>query len=135
MAYTRINHIGVAVRDLDAALAVWRDALGLPLSDVEEVAAQKVRVAFFRTGESRIELVCPTAEGTGVAGFLEKRGEGVHHVALEVDDIEKALADLRGRGVRLIDEVPVKGAHGTRVAFLHPKGTTGVLIELVESAR
>jgi methylmalonyl-CoA epimerase len=127
----RIDHIGIIVRDIHEALQVYESALGLPLGGIAEVHDQQVEVAFLPVGESQIELVQPTADGTGVAKFLEKRGEGIHHICLEVDDIESALAQLKARGVRLIDEEPRQGVHG-RVAFIHPKATHGVLLELIE---
>lgn len=128
----KINHIGVAVRSLDASIPFYRDTLGMLLEGTEEVAEQKVRVAFLGVGESRIELLEPTAEDSPVARFLEKNGEGVHHIAYEVDDLQASLAELKEKGVRLIDENPRRGAHGALIAFLHPKGTGGVLTELCQ---
>ncbi|MGD8398448.1 MAG: methylmalonyl-CoA epimerase [Anaerolineae bacterium] len=127
----KIDHIGIVVRDIEKALAVYETALGLTLEDVVDVPGQQVRVAFLPLGESNVELVQPTAQDTGVGRFLEKQGEGVHHLCVEVEDIEAALARLKEHGVRLIDEVPREGAHG-RVAFVHPKGAHGVLLELVQ---
>jgi methylmalonyl-CoA epimerase len=127
----KIDHIGIVVRDIQEALQVYETALGLPLKEIVHVPDQKVNVAFLPIGESNVELVQPTAEDTGVAKFLEKRGEGVHHISIEVADIEASLAQLKAHGVQLIDEVPRQGAHG-RVAFIHPRGAHGVLIELVE---
>jgi len=127
----KIDHIGIVVRDIQAALQVYEAALGLPLKEIMPVPDQAVNVAFLPIGESNIELVQPTANDTGVAKFLEKRGEGIHHISIEVADIESSLAQLKAHGVQLIDEVPRQGAHG-RVAFIHPKGTHGVLIELIE---
>ncbi|HNS52925.1 MAG TPA: methylmalonyl-CoA epimerase [Anaerolineae bacterium] len=127
----KIDHIGVVVRDVREALEAYEGALGLALQEVREVPDQKVQVAFLPVGESNIELVQPLTDDTGIARFLEKRGEGIHHICLEVGDIEAALARLRALGVPLIDEVPRQGAHG-RVAFVHPKGMHGVLIELTE---
>lgn len=127
----KIDHIGIVVRDIQEALKVYETALGLPLREVVEVPDQEVEVAFLPIGESNIELVQPTSGGTGIARFLEKRGEGIHHVCIDVDDIEAALAQLKACGVQLIDDVPRQGAHG-RVAFVHPKGAHGVLVELVE---
>jgi len=129
----KINHIGVAVRSLDASIPFYRDQLGMTFEGTEEVAEQKVRVAFLQVGESRIELLEPTSDDSAVAKFLEKNGEGMHHVAYEVDDIEQALASLKEQGARLIDETPRRGAHGTRIAFLHPKTSGGVLTELCQS--
>jgi methylmalonyl-CoA epimerase len=127
----KIDHIGIVVRDIQAALKVYQAALGLPLREVAEVPDQKVQIAFLPVGESNFELVQPLTDDTGVYKFLEKRGEGIHHICVEVDDIEATLARLKGHGVPLIDEIPRQGAHG-RVAFVHPKGMHGVLIELVE---
>lgn len=127
----KVDHIGIVVRDIQEALKVYEAALGLPLEEVVEVPDQEVEVAFLPLGESNVELVQPTTADTGIAEFLEKRGEGIHHVCIEVDDIEATLARLKAHQVRLIDEEPRQGAHG-RVAFIHPKGAHGVLIELVE---
>jgi methylmalonyl-CoA epimerase len=127
----KIDHIGIAVHSIEEALQAYEGALGLELADVEEVPEQAARIAFFPVGESEIELVEPLTASSGVARFLEKRGEGLHHICLEVDDIEAALQDLAAKGIRLIDKQPRQGAHG-RVAFLHPKGAHGVLIELIE---
>ncbi|MCL7451720.1 MAG: methylmalonyl-CoA epimerase [Anaerolineae bacterium] len=130
----KIDHIGIVVQNLEAALRVYETALGLPLAEIAEVDDQKVRVAFLPVGESNIELVQPTSGETGIARYLEKRGEGIHHICLEVEAIEEALARLKAHRVPLIDEEPRPGAHG-RVAFIHPKGMHGVLIELVEYDR
>ena len=127
----RIEHIGIVVRDIEQALEVYQAALGLPLKDVMEIRDQNVRVAFLPAGDSNVELVQPTSGDSGVAKFLDRRGEGIHHICIQVPDIESALARLQAHGVRLIDEAPRQGAHG-RVAFVHPKGAHGVLIELVE---
>jgi methylmalonyl-CoA epimerase len=127
----RIDHIGIVVRDLQEALKVYEEALGLPLKEIAEVPDQKVRVAFLPVGESNVELVQPTTEDTGIYKFLANHGEGIHHICIGVKDIEAALAQLQDCGVALIDHEPRPGAHG-RVAFIHPKGAHGVLIELVE---
>jgi methylmalonyl-CoA epimerase len=127
----KIDHIGIVVRDIDEALDVYEAALGLPLRELVEVADDKVKVAFLPIGGSNLELVQPTSDDTGTARFLDKRGEGVHHICFEVEDLDQTLGRLKTSGVRLIDEVPRRGAHG-RVAFVHPKGAHGVLIELVE---
>lgn len=127
----RIDHIGIVVRDIQKALAVYEAALGLPLKEVIEVPDQQVEVAFLPIGESNIELVQPTSDETGISRYLEKRGEGIHHICVEVEDIEKALGQLKAHDVQLIDEEPRWGAHG-KVAFIHPKGAHGVLVELVE---
>jgi methylmalonyl-CoA epimerase len=127
----KIDHIGIVVHNIEEALQVYEGALGLRLTDVEEVPEQAVRVAFLPVGESKLELLeSLTAEG-GVAKFLEKRGEGIHHICFEIDDIEATLQDLAAQGIQLIDEQPRQGVHG-RVAFLHPKSAHGVLIELIE---
>jgi len=129
---TRINHIGIAVASLDETLPFYRDNLGMALAGVEEVAEQKVRVAMLQIGESKIELLEPTAANSPVARFLEKNGPGIHHLAYEVEDIEAAIARLLANGARMIDETPRNGAHGTRIAFVHPKSSNGVLTELCE---
>lgn len=131
---TKLDHIGIVVRNIQEALRVYENALALPLRETMEVPDQKVEVAFLPIGESTIELVQPTTDDTGIARFLEKQGEGIHHICIEVDDIKEALARLGSHGVQLIDEEPRQGAHG-RVAFIHPRGTHGVLIELVEHNR
>jgi methylmalonyl-CoA epimerase len=127
----KIDHIAIVVRSIEEALQAYQGALGLELTEVEEVPEQAVRVAFLPVGESEIELVEPITTDSGTAKFLEKRGEGMHHICLEVDDIEATLQDLAAKGIQLIDEQPRQGAHG-RVAFLHPRSAHGVLIELVE---
>jgi len=130
----QIDHIGVVVHDIREALEVYQAALGLTLREVVEVPDQKVEVAFLPVGESNLELVQPLSDDTGSARFLKERGEGIHHICLEVSDIEGALAQLKAHGVELIDEEPRQGAHGL-VAFVHPRGAHGVLLELVERAR
>jgi methylmalonyl-CoA/ethylmalonyl-CoA epimerase len=120
------------VEDIDQAAAFWRDALGLPMGQVEEVAQEQARVAFFPVGESKIELVQPTADDTSLAKHLEKRGAGIHHICLEVDDIVSALADLKEKGVQLINPTPQKRDSGTLYAFVHPKSAFGVLVELYQ---
>lgn len=127
----KIDHIGIVVRDIEEALEVYEAALGLPLKEVAEVADQAVRAAFLPVGESNIELVQPTTGDSGIAKFLAKRGEGIHHICIEVEDIEAALGRLKEHNVQLIDEVPRQGTHG-RVAFVHPKAAHGVLVELIE---
>ncbi len=129
----KINHIGIAVKSLEASIPFYRDMMGMEFEGTEEVAEQKVKVAFLVVGESRIELLEPTSEDSPVAKFLEKNGEGVHHMAYQVENLEATLADLKAKGVRLIDEVPRSGAHGSRIAFLHPKATGSVLTELCEA--
>jgi methylmalonyl-CoA/ethylmalonyl-CoA epimerase len=129
-----INHIGIAVRSIDAQRAFYEGTLGAVFEGVEVVPDQKVRVGFFRIGDVRLELLEPTEPASTVAAFLEKRGEGLHHVAFSVDGIEDRIAELKQSGVRLIDETPRPGAHHMRIAFLHPKSTFGVLSELCEPA-
>lgn len=128
----RLDHVAIAVKDLDGAVALYRDTLGLPVTGIERVEDQQVDVAFVGEEPGRIELVCPYSPDTGIARFLEKKGEGLHHVAVRVDDLDASLAALEAKGVLLIDKVARAGAHGTRVAFVHPKGARGVLLELVE---
>jgi methylmalonyl-CoA epimerase len=130
--YLAIDHLGVVVSDLEAATSTYRDILGFTISGGESLPARGLDVRFVEAGNSRIELIAPTRTDSEVSGFLQKRGEGLHHICLRVADIEQALAELKQRGARLIDQAPKPGAHGTRVAFLHPKGAHGVLIELVE---
>lgn len=129
---TKINHIGIAVKSLDDALPFYRDNLGMELKGVEEVVEQRVRVAMLQVGESMVELLEPTSEDSPVAKFIEKNGAGVHHIAYEVADIEAAIAALIVGGARMIDEKPRHGAHGTRIAFIHPKSSNGVLTELCQ---
>ena len=128
----KIQHIGIAVRALDAAIPYYRDVLGLELLGVEEVADQKIRAAVFRVGESTIELLESTSPDGPVGRFIEKNGEGIHHLCFSVDDAAAALAGARARGVRLIDEAPRPGVHGMKVGFLHPKSTFGVLTEFAQ---
>lgn len=125
-----LDHVAILVADLDAAIRLYRDVYGLTLSEVEEVPTEKVRVAMFGHGAGRIELVSPTGQDSPMAKALEKRGEGLHHVCLEVPDIEQAMRALKAAGAPLLDEVPRPGAGGARVAFVHPKGSRGVLMEL-----
>lgn len=131
MSSVKIEHIGIVVRSINQALAVYEVALGLPLTEVVDVPDQQVKVAFLPIGESNIELVQPVSDDSGIARYLAKRGEGIHHICIEVTDVEAALERLKAHDVPLIDEVPRQGVHG-RVAFIHPKGTHGVLLELVE---
>ena len=128
----KLEHIGIATRALDDALGFWRDALGLEVVHTEIVEEQKVRVAMLPVGEPRIELLEPTSDDSPVAKFLEKRGAGIHHIAVRVDDIRAALARLKESGARLIDETPRIGANNCLVAFVHPSSAGGVLLELVE---
>jgi methylmalonyl-CoA/ethylmalonyl-CoA epimerase len=134
-----INHIGIAVRSLADQRAFYEGVLGARFESIEDVPEQKVRVAFFALGPAdqpvRLELLEPTSPDSPVAGFIEKRGEGLHHVAYTVDDIEARLAELKSAKVRLIDEAPRAGAHHSRIAFLHPKASMGVLTELCEPSQ
>jgi methylmalonyl-CoA/ethylmalonyl-CoA epimerase len=129
----RIDHVAIAVTDIDSAEAKWKEAFGLTSTVREVVASQKTEAVLLPIGESNIELIAPRGND-GLAKFLEKRGPGLHHIAVEVEGIESALALLKGLGVPLIDEAPRVGARGHKVAFVHPKATGGVLVELVEEA-
>jgi len=129
---SKIQHLGIAVGSIDQALQFWRDGLGLDLKEIEVVEDQGVRVAMLPIGESRIELLEPTGEETPVGKFIAKRGAGIHHLCVEVEDVAAKLADLKAKGVRLIDEQPRIGAGGALVAFVHPASTGGVLIELTQ---
>jgi methylmalonyl-CoA/ethylmalonyl-CoA epimerase len=127
-----IDHIGVATAGIEEAATFYRDSLGLEVEEIEEVANQKVRVAMLPLGESRLELLEATSEDSPISKFLAKRGPGIHHIAVRVDDIETALQGLKAKGARLIDETPRTGAGGCLVAFVHPSSTGGVLLELVQ---
>ena len=129
---TKLDHIGIAVKSIDAARKIYED-LGLHVEHVETVDTQKVRTAFLSVGDANLELLEPSGPDSTIAKFIEKRGEGIHHLCFRVDDIEAELARLEQRGYRLINDAPVPGAHGCRVAFLHPAAGNGVLIELSES--
>jgi len=131
---SKINHIGIAVKSLEESLPFYRDNLGMSFAGIEEVAEQKVRVAMLQVGESKIELLEPTSDDSPVAKFMEKNGPGIHHLAYEVEDIEAAIAKLMGEGARMIDEKPRCGAHDTRIAFIHPKSSNGVLTEICQCA-
>ena len=126
----RLDHIGIAVRNLDEALAFYRDALGLEIDPPEDVTSQRVRAHFIPVGDAALELLEATADDSPIAKYVGKRGPGLHHITLRVDDIAAALAQLTARGVRLIDEAPRPGAHGSLVAFIHPASAHGVLVEL-----
>jgi len=130
---SRLAHIGIAVNDIDESLKLYHEALGLSLHGRETVEKDRVNVAFLPIGDTEIELLEATDPDSPIARFIEKRGEGIHHIAIEVEDIDAALETMRTRGFRLIDETPRSGAGGVRVAFLHPKSTGGVLIELCEN--
>lgn len=127
----KINHIAVVVKDIDAALAFWRDQLGLTLDHLEDVPSQSSKIAFLPVGEGEVELVQPTDSDSGLAKFLEKRGEGMHHLCIEVNDIQAMLSTLKEKGVRLINEEPIS-LPGRKMAFIHPKSASGVLVELYE---
>jgi len=129
----KIDHIGVATNGIDEAASFYRDSLGLDVAEIEEVTNQKVRVAMLPIGESRIELLEATSADSPISKFLAKRGPGIHHIAVRVEDIRTSLAALRQKGARLIDEEPRVGAGGCLVAFIHPSSTGGVLIELVQN--
>jgi methylmalonyl-CoA/ethylmalonyl-CoA epimerase len=129
----RLDHIGIAVANIDDALAFYRDALGLDVERPEDVESQRVRAHFIPAGEAAIELLEATAADSPIAKYLAKRGPGLHHITLRVDDIHAALAQLAARGVRLIDQAPRTGAHGSLVAFIHPSSTHGVLVELTQA--
>lgn len=130
----KINHLGIATKEIAGALKFWEDALGLENIHTEVVEDQKVRVAMLPLGESRIELLEPTSEDSPISKFLEKRGGGIHHIAVEVADIEASLAKLKEKGMRLIDDTPRIGAEGCLVAFVHPSSANGVLLELVQTS-
>lgn len=131
----RVDHVGIAVPDLDAAVAAFTTLFGTGPESVEDVAEQKVRTAFFTAGDTHVELLWPLSEDSPISNFLAKRGPGLHHICFEVPSIDRALEDYRAAGVRLIDETPRLGAHGKRIAFLHPKSTGGILIEICEVPR
>jgi methylmalonyl-CoA/ethylmalonyl-CoA epimerase len=128
----KIDHIGIAIKSITAGENFWTDALGLVCEGSETVAQQRVTTAFFPVGESEVELLEPSAADSPVAKFLEKKGEGIHHVAFQVENIEAALIELKEKGIRLIDETPRYGAGGAKIAFIHPQSTNGVLVELCE---
>lgn len=132
LAIGKIDHLGIAVKSLEAALPLYTEVLTLPIHEEEEVEDQKVRTVIFQVGESRLELLEPTSPESPIAKFLEKRGEGLHHVALGVPDVAAALEHLKAKGCQLIDEKPRVGAGGALIAFVHPKSTHGVLLELCQ---
>ncbi|MEA4930553.1 MAG: methylmalonyl-CoA epimerase [Anaerolineaceae bacterium] len=127
----KINHVAIVVKDIDESLKFWETALGLKLDHVEDVPSQASKVAFIPVGEGEIELVQPTSSDSGMAAYLEKRGEGMHHLCIEVDDIEAKMQELKDAGVRLINQSP-EVLPGRKMAFIHPKSTSGVLVELYE---
>lgn len=131
----KIAHIGIAVHSIEKSLPFYTEQLGLTLEKIEEVQSEHVKVAFIKIGESRIELLEPISERSAIDKFLKKKGEGIHHIALEVKDIEQRLRDLKTNGIRLINEEPKIGGNDAKVAFLHPKSTHGVLYELCEHTK
>lgn len=131
---TKINHIAIVVADLDVSLQAYHDLLGLPIGDRKVMTEQAVEIAFLPAGDSLLELITPITEDSGVAKYLAKRGEGIHHICLEVDDVDAALAEMQAKGAQLINEQVIQAAEG-RAFFLHPKGTHGVLIELLEAEK
>lgn len=135
MKPTHIEHIGIAVKSLEEAIPYYEKVLGLECYSVEEVADQKVKTAFFKVGQTKLELLEPTAEDSTIASFLEKKGPGVHHVAFAVDDVNVALQEAEANGVRLIDKQGRNGAEGLKIGFLHPKSSGGVLTELCEDPK
>jgi methylmalonyl-CoA/ethylmalonyl-CoA epimerase len=128
----KLDHVGIAVKDLQATLKFYEDTLGLKSSGIEVVEEQKVRVAFLPIGDTEVELLESTEEDGPIAKFIAKNGEGIQHMAYKVDDIEAAIAEMKDKGVRMIDEKPRYGAGGAKIAFCHPKSTSGVLVELCQ---
>ena len=134
MNISHIEHLGIAVKSLEEAIPYYENILGLKCYSIEEVADRKVKTAFFKVGQTKIELLEPTSEDSTIAKFIEKRGEGIHHMAFAIEDgVANALAEVEAKGVRLIDKAPRKGAEGLNIAFLHPKSTCSVLTELCEN--
>jgi methylmalonyl-CoA/ethylmalonyl-CoA epimerase len=132
MKLLKIDHLGIAVNSIEKGKNFWTDVLGLSFEGTETVEAQKVTTAFLPVGESEVELLESTAADGPIAKFIEKKGEGIQHIAFRVENIEEALAELKAKGIQLIDEKPRQGAGGAKIAFLHPKATSGVLVELCE---
>lgn len=128
----QVNHVAVVVDNMEKALSFWRDALGMELHELRDVPAENSQVAFLPLPGSEVELVMPTTDDSGIARYLAKRGAGMHHICLEVDDIEGMMAQLRSKGVRLINEQPRTAADGKKYAFIHPESTSGVLVELYQ---
>lgn len=129
---TALNHVAVVVEDMEKSLAFWRDALGIELHELRDVPAEQSQVAFLPVAGAEVELVMPTSQDSGIAKYLSKRGPGMHHLCLEVDDIEGMMAQLRSRNIRLINETPRTASDGKRYAFIHPEATGGVLVELYQ---
>ena len=132
MNISHIEHIGIAVNSLETAIPYYENILGLKCYSIEEVVDQKVKTAFFKVGDAKLELLEPTSPESAIAKFIEKKGEGIHHIAFAVDGVANALAEVEEKGVQLIDKQPRKGAEGLNIAFLHPKSTQGILTELCE---
>ncbi|MDN5359382.1 MAG: methylmalonyl-CoA/ethylmalonyl-CoA epimerase [Thermotogaceae bacterium] len=132
MSVTKIDHIGIAVKSIDESLKLYKDVLDMDFKGIEEMTDRALKTAFIQAGDSMIELLEPTSEKSTIAKFLDKKGQGIHHIALHVENIQETMESLKEKGYRLLSEEPEKGAHGTKVAFLHPKSTNGVLLELVE---
>ena len=130
MDISHIEHLGIAVKSIEAHLPYYEEVLGIQCERIEEVADQKVKTAFFKIGQTKIELLEPTCEDSTIARFIEKRGEGIHHIAFAVPDIQNALDEMEAKGIQLIDKAPRNGAEGLSIAFLHPKSTGGILTEL-----
>ena len=135
MNLTHIEHLGIAVKSLDEAIPFWEQKLGMKCYAIEEVKEQKVRTAFFKIGQSKIELLESTDPEGPIGKFIEKKGEGIHHLAFAVDGLQASLDEVAGKGVQLIDKSPRKGAEGLDIAFLHPKSTGGILMELCEDPK
>ena len=135
MKLSHIEHIGIAVKSLDEAIPFWEKQLGMKCYSIEEVKEQKVRTAFFKIGQSKIELLESTEPDGPIGKFIEKKGEGIQHLAIAVEGLQENLTELEGKGVQLIDKAPRKGAEGPDIAFLHPKSTFGVLLELCEDPK
>lgn len=131
----KVDHIGIAVNSLEQALPFYLEVLKLPLMGIEEIASEKVRVAFLKAGETKLELLEPTSAESPIARFIEKRGEGIHHVALGVESIQERINEMKEKGIKMIQDVPKKGAGGAQVAFMHPKSTGSILYELCERDR
>ncbi|MFP4547017.1 MAG: methylmalonyl-CoA epimerase [Fidelibacterota bacterium] len=129
---SQINHIGIAVKSLDDHIPFYKDVLKMEFAGTEEVAEQKVKVAMFKIGEAKIELLEPTSDESPIAKFIEKKGEGIHHIAYQTDDIEGEIKNIQDNDLRMIDKTPRMGAHDTKIAFIHPKASGKVLTELTE---
>jgi methylmalonyl-CoA/ethylmalonyl-CoA epimerase len=128
----KINHVAVVVDDMEKSLAFWRDALGLEMTELRDVPSEAAQIAFLPVAGSEVELVRPTTDDSGLAKYLAKKGAGMHHICLEVDDIEGMMAQLKEKGIRLINEAPKTAADGKKYAFIHPESTSGVLVELYQ---